>query len=124
MDDDVSRRSSDAAKADRWIEELAAAAPADDRAARAPAWLKSRIYSALVNRLAGTGPLMTLTASRACGGGLCVFEEAVTWIGSQHAESMNPCNVCHARVLGERLEHAPIFWPDCPYSDFHKRSRD
>jgi hypothetical protein len=32
---------------------------------------------------------------------------------------MNPCRVCHARVLGERLERAPIFWPGCPYSEFH-----
>ena len=109
---------------DRWIRELAAPGAQGDRADRAPARLKSRIYSALVNRLAETRPLMTLTASKACGGGLCVFEQAVTWMGSQRAESMNPCSVCHARVLGERLEHAPIFWPNCPYSDFHKRSRD
>ena len=67
---------------------------------------------------------MSLAASRACGAGLCVFEGAVTWIESERLGSMNPCTVCHARVLGERLEHAPIFWPNCPYSDFHTRSRD
>jgi hypothetical protein len=33
---------------------------------------------------------------------------------------MNPCRICHARILGERLEKAPIFWPGCPYSEFHK----
>jgi hypothetical protein len=109
---------------DRWIGELAGASAGGDRQDRAPARLKARIYSALVNRLAAAGPLMTLGASKECGGGLCVFEEAVTWLGSDRLESMNPCNVCHARVLGEQLEHAPIFWPNCPYSGFHKRSRE
>jgi hypothetical protein len=33
--------------------------------------------------------------------------------------SMNPCRICHARVLAERMEQAPIFWPGCPYSEFH-----
>ncbi len=108
---------------DRWIRELAAPGAHDDRADRAPARLKSRIYSALVNRLAETGPLMPLTASRGCGGGLCAFEEAVTWLRSERLESMNACSICHGRVLGERLEHAPIFWPNCPYSQFHGRSR-
>lgn len=108
---------------DRWIGELAAAW-ADEGSDGAPARLKARIYSSLMHRLAGAGPLMTLGASKACGGGLCAFEEAVTWLGSDRLESMNPCNVCHARVLGERLEHAPIFWPNCPYSAFHRRSRE
>lgn len=105
---------------DRWIGDLAASVD-DDPADRAPARLKARIYSALVSRLAESGPLMSLGGSRACGGGLCVFEEAVTWLGSGRLETRNPCRVCHARVLGERLEHAPIFWPNCPYSDFHRR---
>jgi hypothetical protein len=109
---------------DRWLEQIAAADVGEDRPDRAPARLKSRIYSALVHQLTETGPLMSLAASKACGGGLCVFEEAVTWLGSERLGSTNPCNVCHARLLGERLEHAPIFWPNCPYSDFHKRSRD
>ncbi len=124
MDDDESRRSSEAATADRWMGELAGASARDDRAERAPARVKARIYSALVRRLAATGPLMTLGTSKACGAGLCVFEEAVTWLGSDRLESMNPCSVCHARVLGERMEDAPIFWPNCPYSAFHKRSRE
>jgi hypothetical protein len=107
---------------DRWFGALAATS--DEGPDRAPARLKARIYSALVDRLAAAGPLMTLGASRACGSGLCVFEEAVTWLGSDRLESMNPCHVCHARVLGERLEDAPIFWPNCPYADFHRRSRE
>ena len=39
---------------DRWLEQLASAEAGDDRPDRAPARLKSRIYSALVNRLAET----------------------------------------------------------------------
>jgi hypothetical protein len=49
--------------------------------------------------------------------------------GSEHAltilpigagvGSMNPCRICHARVLGDHLQHAPIFSPGCPYSEFH-----
>jgi hypothetical protein len=110
---------------DRWIEQLAAASDVDeDRPDRAPARLKARLYSALVNRLAETGPLLTLAATKACGGHLCVFEEAIALLRSERLGSMNPCNVCHARLLGERLEHAPIFWPHCPYSEFHKRSRE
>jgi hypothetical protein len=34
--------------------------------------------------------------------------------------SMNPCRVCHARVLAERVDHALIFWPHCPYAGFHR----
>lgn len=109
---------------ERWFANLAAAADVDERRSpAAPARLKSRILSALVRRLAERGPLLRLTDSKSCGGGLCVFEEAVTLLGSERLESMNPCSACHARVLGERLEHAPIFWPSCPYADFHKRSR-
>jgi hypothetical protein len=89
---------------------------------RAPARLKSRIYSALVVRMSQSGPLLDLTATKSAGHRLCVFENALTLlpVGTE-IRSMNPCRICHARVLGERLEHAPIFWPGCPYSDFHNR---
>lgn len=108
---------------DRWIEQLAARSDVDeDRPGRAPARLKARLYSALVNRLAETGPLLSLRATKACGSGLCIFEEAVAILRSERLGSINPCHVCHARVLGERVEHAPIFWPNCPYAGFHKRS--
>jgi hypothetical protein len=99
---------------------LERAADADVPAGRAPARLKSRIYSALVERLAETGPLLALSACKGDGRTLCVFEEALAaWPLGEDAGSKNPCRVCHARVLGERLEWAPIFWPGCPYSDFH-----
>lgn len=86
----------------------------------APARLKSRVYSALLNRLAETGPLMDLRGSKETGGRLCVFESAVAMLPvGTDIRSKNPCRVCHARVLGETMEHAPIFWPGCPYSEFH-----
>jgi hypothetical protein len=109
--------------AERWFEELAHDAGSDDAAAPllAPARLKARIYSALVQQLSRTGPLLTLSATRAAGSGLCVFEEAIAAIPVGEAiGSMNPCRVCHARILGETVEHAPIFWPHCPYAAFHR----
>ena len=105
---------------DRWFERLAEDAETASPA-RAPARLKAQIYSALVQQLAETGPLLSLTATRDAGGGLCVFEKAiaVSPVG-EGIQSMNPCRVCHARILAEHVERAPIFWPHCPYSAFHR----
>ena len=105
---------------DLWFERLAEA-PGSAIEERAPARLKSRIYSALVGRLAESGSLLDLEETRNAGGRLCVFEHAITLLPvGTDLRSMNPCRICHARVLGERMEHAPIFWPGCPYSEFHK----
>ena len=102
---------------DRLLERLAAG---DLAAERAPARLKSRVYSALVNRLAETGPLFSLPATKAAGSRLCVFEEVVCALPlGEDVQSKNPCRICHARSLGERLDWAPIYWPGCPYSKFH-----
>jgi hypothetical protein len=110
---------------DRWFEELAAmTAVATGTPERAPARLKARIYSALVSHQSTTGPLLSLAATKAAGSGLCVFEQAVASLPlGEGIGSMNPCRVCHARVLAERVDHAPIFWPHCPYAGFH-RSRE
>lgn len=86
---------------------------------RAPGRLKSRIYSALVRRQASTGPLLSLSGTKAAGHGLCVFESAVCALPGD-IKTSNPCSVCHARILAERLDVAPIFWPHCPYSEFHR----
>jgi hypothetical protein len=104
---------------DDWIDDLAAATR-DPLPERAPARLKSRTYSGLVSAMAQSGPLLDLAATETHGGHLCVFEHALTMFpaGTRLGET-NPCRVCHARVLGERLAHAPIFWPGCPYSEFH-----
>ena len=110
---------------ERWLEQLAAAADFNAAVpARAPARLKAKIYSALVNHLSETGPLLSLAATKAAGSGLCVFEQAISSLPiGERIGSMNPCRVCHARVLAERVDHAPIFWPHCPYAGFH-RSRE
>jgi hypothetical protein len=105
--------------------ERAVVRDAHERGERAPARLKARIYSALINRLSETGPLLSLAATKAGGSGLCVFEEAWTRLPlGESVDATNLCRVCHARVLGERLDHAPIFWPHCPYSAFHHSKDD
>jgi hypothetical protein len=104
---------------DLWFERLANATSGGTDE-RAPARLKSKIYSALVSRMAESGPLLDLRKTKQAGGHLCVFEHSLTLlpVGTDVC-SKNPCRICHARILGERMEHAPIFWPGCPYSDFH-----
>jgi hypothetical protein len=110
---------------DRWLEQLAdMTGVATGTAERAPARLKAKIYSALVNQQSETGPLLSLAATKAAGSGLCVFEQAIASLPvGERIGSMNPCSICHARVLAERVDHAPIFWPHCPYAGFH-RSRE
>jgi hypothetical protein len=106
---------------DQWFERVAGSVRDDAaEAERAPARLKSKVYSAVVSRLAEAGPLLDLAETKAAGRALCVFEHAVAILPVGSAvKSMNPCRVCHARVAGERLDRAPIFWPGCPYSEFH-----
>jgi hypothetical protein len=107
---------------DSWFEQVAAAGGADT-GDRAPATLKSKVYSALLARMAEDGRLLDLTETKRAGGQLCVFEHVLTLLPADSGiPAMNPCRVCHARVLGERVGHAPIFWPGCPYSDFHRGS--
>jgi hypothetical protein len=104
---------------DRWFERLARAT-GDGTPERAPARLKSKIYSALVSDMSGSGALLDLAATKRAGGRLCVFEDVLTIVGAgTDLLSKNPCRICHARLLGERMERAPIFWPGCPYSEFH-----
>jgi len=89
--------------------------------APAPARLKARLYSALVERQRETGPLMSLTECHDRGGKLCVFEHLlrISPVG-ETTKALNICRVCHARVLAENMEHAPIYWSGCPYVDFKK----
>ena len=103
---------------DVWFKRLAEATP--PRHDGAPANLKSKVYSAIVLAMAESGGLRDLTETKEAGGHLCVFEHALTALPmATGVGSMNPCRVCHARVVGERMTHAPIFWPGCPYSEFH-----
>jgi hypothetical protein len=90
--------------------------------ARAPSRLKSRLYSAVVRRQQESGRLQNLAETRAEGAGLCVFEDL--WqraTSGDAAQCFNCCSLCHARVLAERLERAPIYWPNCPYVAFGKK---
>ena len=104
---------------DEWFERLAAVVEPDTRE-RASATLKSKIYSTLVKEMAADGPLLDLTTTRDAGGRLCVFENLLTVLPrGSGIPAANPCRVCHARLLGERVDHAPIFWPGCPYAKFH-----
>jgi hypothetical protein len=84
-----------------------------------PARLKARLYSALVLRQTETGPLMSLTETSRRGHELCIFEQLVriTPVG-ESAKTLNICRVCHARVLAEHMEKAPIYWSGCPYVEF------
>lgn len=86
---------------------------------RAPSSLKARLYSALVREQQSTGPLASLDHSVEAGHSVCVFEKLVQIapIG-ERAKSPFFCHVCHARVLAERFDNPPIFWPHCPYVDF------
>lgn len=87
----------------------------------APTRLKAKVYSALLREQAKTGPLMSLAATRAGGRELCVFEELVRIAPlGESAKSRNICRVCHARLLAEHVENAPIFWGGCPYVELKK----
>ena len=107
---------------ERFFTRLAETTDAVSGAAdRAPARLKSRLYSALVATQAAAGPLRSLQATKAAGHPLCVFEHVLQVVPNERVVSMNPCRVCHARVLAEHFESPPIYWPHCPYVDFQRR---
>lgn len=92
--------------------------PQGERGQTAPACLKSKIYSSLIRRMEQTGPLLPVEETEVSHG-LCVFEKLVGIVPlPARARTFNACSVCHARVLAERLEHAPIYWKNCPYVDF------
>ena len=88
---------------------------------QAPASLKAKVYSGLLRRQAESGPLASLTESALCGHELCVFERIVriSPVG-ERTKSLNICRACHARVLAENMNNAPIYWSGCPYVQFKK----
>jgi hypothetical protein len=103
---------------EHFFTQLAEQTDAASGTERAPARLKSRLYSALVAEMAAGGPLRTLPATRAAGRDLCVFENLLRMVPNEQVTSMNPCRVCHARLLAEHFESPPIYWPHCPYVEF------
>jgi hypothetical protein len=88
----------------------------------APGGPKARLSLVLVAEQAASGPLLSLPATQAAGRPLCVFENLLQVLPvGERVTSMNPCRVCHARVLAEHIESPPIYWPHCPYVDFRRR---
>ena len=105
-----------------FFERVAAGTELDPEPITASSKLKSQIYSTLTLRQAATGPLASLTQTKAAGRGLCFFEELVRIAPvGERLKSLNICRVCHARVLAEHLEKAAIYWPNCPYVKFQGR---
>lgn len=98
---------------------LTQAAAAEVAPSHAPSRLKSRIYSALMLAEANQGPIRSTSETLAEGRGLCVFEHLVEIapLGSG-VKQYNYCRVCHARILGERIEDPPLYWSCCPYMEF------
>ena len=102
-------------KLEKLIQQAADAAPAPEKTSSR---LQSRLLSKLIELEQAEGPLRALPENRANGDRLCVFEQLVAALPSEDLQSRNPCAVCHARILGERVENAPIYWPGCPYAKF------
>jgi len=100
---------------DEFMEKIADAVELSE-SEQVPARLKARLYSALVQQQAQSGPLMSLSETSARGHRLCVFEQLVQIAPvGEGAKSLNICRVCHARVLAEHLDNPPIYWSGCPY---------
>jgi hypothetical protein len=88
---------------------------------KAPSRLKARLYSALIREQQATGPLQSLSHTEAEGRGLCVFEKLVQIApAGERAQTPFFCWACHARILAEKIEGAPVYWLNCPYANFQK----
>ena len=97
---------------DEWMQFIAdSSEPGKTEAA--PSRLKARVYSALVQRQAESGPLMSLTEVKVGGRDLCVFEKLVQIAPTgEMVDSLNFCRVC--QDLEEQLLLAPAPAPeDC-----------
>jgi hypothetical protein len=106
---------------DSFFERLAQATE-EGESERAPSRLKARLLTSLVRKQEASGPLRSLAQTRAQGYELCVFEDL--WeraIPAEGAQCFHCCRLCHARVLAERVERAPIYWAHCPYAAFAKK---
>jgi hypothetical protein len=88
---------------------------------RAPSRLKSKTYSALIRKQEQSGPLLNIVETARSGHRLCVFEGLWSHMPlGTSAKRFNCCSICHARLLGENVEPAPIYWGNCPYVAFKK----
>ena len=110
---------------DNFFQRLAAEDQFADLPGRsAPASLKSKTYSALLNRQEESGPLLSVSRIKP-NRGLCVFENLVEIVPlAEELGSFNFCSLCHARLLAEKMENAPIYWRNCPYAGFQTRNAE
>ncbi|MCX6611830.1 MAG: hypothetical protein NTW74_13370 [Acidobacteria bacterium] len=101
---------------ENWMEQIAELC--DEEELLAPSCLKSKLYSRLIEAQQLKGPLKSLKETA----GLCVFEKLIEILPAEkNIQSFQYCQVCHARVAGERIENAPIYWANCPYCEFQPR---
>ncbi len=106
---------------DLW-REFAEATDAAAEPEAASARLRSNILSRVNQEQTRQGPLASVSESKAAGRELCVFEEIMRVVPvGEDARKLNYCRVCHARVLAENMDNAPIWWAGCPYAQFHRR---
>lgn len=102
----------------RQEDPMLAALAANPEITPAPSRLKSRIYSNLIKKQQESGALLSLSKTLSP----CVFEHLVSIAPvGQTLKQYNCCSVCHARLVGERVENAWIFWGNCPYVRFQNR---
>lgn len=114
----MSRQSSE----EGFFDNLVAALEEAEPSLVAPSRLKSKVYSALVLRQTESGPLLSISETKANARRLCVFENLVEIAPvNEKVKSLNFCRACHARILAEKLENAPIYWRSCPYVGFQNR---
>lgn len=105
---------------DLW-RDFAEATEAEQEETKAPARLRAQLFSRLNLDQGKNGPLASVSESKAAGRELCVFEEIMRLAPvGEELRKYNYCRVCHARVLAENLDRAPIWWEGCPYADFQK----
>ena len=103
-----------------WFEQLSDWSDEEDTLA--PSCLKSRVYSRLIEAQQTEAPLLGLKDTAAAGRGLCVFEKLIEILpAGASLQNFQYCSVCHARVAGEKIENAPIYWANCPYCEFQNR---
>ena len=113
---------SDNSQPDDRLIELLAQRLEDANEPGASSRLKAKLLTAILRSQEASGPLRSLDETRSRGYELCVFEniwERVTT--GETAHCFNCCTLCHARVLAEHIENAPIYWGNCPYVALGKK---
>ena len=104
-----------------FFERLVELSESGEEKLRAPSRLKAKIYSSLVKRMEESGPILGVEPTCETHS-LCVFESLIQIAPfPESVGSVNVCKYCHARVLAERFERAPIYWGSCPYVRFQDR---